>query len=220
MPALDRFDDLCKRVADGRGEIAKTRIDLEADQTAHTAAAAKLAELPAIEARMETAQGSLATLNERLPRLTQLATARQDRDTAAQHRDQAAADAKTQQAEVDRMVKALAAFDGLDERMTEAIQVRDAAVATVQSLLRLEEAVEGVERFARDVVPARNDELAADAAEQTRLEGLVTEAGARLGTARARWTAADAARLANHLVDGEPCPVCGGTEHPSPARGW
>ncbi|MGA2835277.1 MAG: SMC family ATPase [Acidimicrobiales bacterium] len=45
------------------------------------------------------------------------------------------------------------------------------------------------------------------------------EATAHLAALRVAWRAGLAGRLAGHLVDGEPCPTCGSTEHPAPARG-
>lgn len=56
-------------------------------------------------------------------------------------------------------------------------------------------------------------------------EALIREQEARLKTlkedeaaALAAWIAADAPRLARKLVAGEPCPVCGSTQHPHPAQ--
>ncbi|HCH65611.1 MAG TPA: hypothetical protein DFR83_22600 [Deltaproteobacteria bacterium] len=218
VSALDRFDDLQVRTAEGRKQVEITRTDLVSAERAHTAASLALAQLPAIEAGIESAQNVLTRINERLPRLTQLSTARRHRDEAAEKRDHAAQGAAAQRSEVERLEASWAAFEGLDTRASEALQVRDEAVAAVQGLLRLQEAVEGVEHFAREVLPARQTEQAADSAEQARLEVLLVEARGRLDAARVRWKSADAARLAVHLVDGEPCPVCGGTEHPSPAR--
>ncbi len=43
------------------------------------------------------------------------------------------------------------------------------------------------------------------------------EAVAHLTAIRLAWRAGLAGRLAGHLVDGEPCPTCGSTEHPVPA---
>ncbi len=44
------------------------------------------------------------------------------------------------------------------------------------------------------------------------------EAVQRASTIRAGWRAGLAGRLAEHLVDGAPCPTCGSGDHPSPAR--
>src|SRR5262249_40670263 len=67
------------------------------------------------------------------------------------------------------------------------------------------------------------------ASDRTSLERLEAEAGAALAQLNAREAAfnvAEAALLQNHalhvaehLVDGEPCPVCGSPDHPAPAHG-
>ena len=43
-------------------------------------------------------------------------------------------------------------------------------------------------------------------------------AAARVIALRTAWRAGLAGRLAEHLVDGEPCPTCGSPDHPVPAR--
>lgn len=56
---------------------------------------------------------------------------------------------------------------------------------------------------------------------QGQLEGAIsacTTALANRNEVRRNWVAGQAARLASELADGQPCPVCGALEHPSPAH--
>lgn len=67
---------------------------------------------------------------------------------------------------------------------------------------------------------AEGDRRSADAAallEEARSDVAVTER--RTQDAERVFVEAQAHRLALHLADGDPCPVCGGRDHPDPARG-
>lgn len=78
---------------------------------------------------------------------------------------------------------------GLDESVRVAVR-RDGALADVARLRQM-------------LVAATGDEDAA---------------AARVIALRTAWRACLAGRLAEALVDGEPCPTCGSTDHPVPAR--
>jgi exonuclease SbcC len=73
------------------------------------------------------------------------------------------------------------------------------------------------------LVEAHHQRLALDQAlaESRGLEAKAVEAESRARAEEALWVqvteALKAAALAHHLVPGEPCPVCGATDHPSPA---
>ena len=66
----------------------------------------------------------------------------------------------------------------------------------------------------RDDAVAEIDRLRTALAEATGAEDL---AAVRVIALRTAWRAGLAGRLAEHLVDGEPCPTCGSDHHPAPA---
>lgn len=73
--------------------------------------------------------------------------------------------------------------------------------------VRLREEYAVLDRAVREEQAAEADAAAA-----------VTAARGELEELRRRWQAGQAAVLAQGLAAGEPCPVCGSTDHPAPAR--
>ena len=86
-------------------------------------------------------------------------------------------------------------LDGLQDRCTRAEEHHRAALAVEQLSAQL----------------AQRDNACAEAA------ALAREATERVRTTRLAWISGTAGALAGELTEGEPCPVCGSTTHPSPA---
>ena len=86
-------------------------------------------------------------------------------------------------------------LDGLQDRRTRAEERHRAALAVEQLSAQL----------------AQRDDACAQAA------ALAQEATERVRATRLAWISGTAGALAGELTEGEPCPVCGSTTHPSPA---
>ncbi|OLO69374.1 exonuclease SbcC [Actinomyces oris] len=86
-------------------------------------------------------------------------------------------------------------LDGLQDRRTRAEERHQAALAVEQLSAQL----------------AQRDAACAQAA------ALAREAAERVRATRLAWISGTAGALAGELTEGEPCPVCGSTSHPSPA---
>ena len=86
-------------------------------------------------------------------------------------------------------------LEGLQERRSRAEERHRAALAVEQLSAQL----------------AQRDDACAEAAE------LAREATERVRATRLAWISGTAGALAGELTEGEPCPVCGSTTHPSPA---
>ncbi len=104
-------------------------------------------------------------------------------------------------------------------------QERDLALISQARSAR--DQLEGLQRAAREadgravaaeaIAPARQRQHAAEAA-RNGADRQVNTAAAALNDLRRRQIEGMAARLAGGLAAGAPCPVCGATEHPAPAR--
>lgn len=115
------------------------------------------------------------------------------------------------------------------ERAEELAQSRgavDALAGTLDELARVARDL-GVAQAAVEAVEAERSlcqrrtaaaaELARAGAAHDEAAGMAAKAERRLGEVRAAWREGLAGRLAELLVDGDPCPTCGATDHPSPA---
>jgi len=137
-----------------------------------------------------------------------------------------AAQASRDDAEAAR-ARARSAATAADDRLAEASQRLQKARATAAGAAALvavagQAAATAAQRRALDDIAGRCESAAAGAATRTMH---AAQADARYGAAvdelrrlETEWHAGQAARLAEALVAGEPCPVCGATEHPSPAQ--
>lgn len=139
-------------------------------------------------------------------------------DTAAQTLTQIEHAASTAAAERDRLRDAhddaSAARTYAQQQMVERAR-HEQARTTVEADLA---AARTHHRALRDLADARTRHVDAEAEEQG-AEEAHDIAEQRTAEAEAAFIAAQSTLLALRLVDGQPCPVCGGADHPAPAHG-
>ena len=114
------------------------------------------------------------------------------------------------------------------EKLAERPAQRTALVETLEAARAAQERLEGLEdRRARAeerhraalAVEQLSAQLAQRDAACAEAAALAREAAERVRATRLAWISGTAGALAGELTEGEPCPVCGSTRHPSPASG-
>lgn len=168
------------------------------------------------EAR-EQASRQLAQFDQWLAHVQALETARQNQ--AAAQAEAARATARRDQAQqaVEQCVRALDEKQALRERLQPVAMRLDALhIGLAEATHKLEQRRQ-LECIRQDVASARRRYQEVQQRCQQAANTL-SQHRASLAGAEAIWFEAQAAILAQRLVVGQPCPVCGSTEHPRPAR--
>ena len=192
-------------VRDDDGEAAETSTAADIPETAHTEALSPR-NLDDLAHRCRREHGQLEALVDLEAGLSARESASQQREADLQRaagqleqRTEKLAERPAQRtALVEKLEAARAArerLDGLQDRRTRAEERHRAALA--------------VEQLSAQLI--QQDDACTQAA------ALAREATERVRATRLAWISGTAGALAGELTEGDPCPVCGSTTHPSPA---
>lgn len=199
------------------GEEALQR-EVRSREAALALATGALAEAEGHEIRREELRRTLDRLKELQPRLAALEAAREESKAAALERGRLEDRTGEARRALDRAQRDLAARQAeLQELRTEASQSLGR-----EGLLYLIKKVRGQRlELDRHLADAARAQAALDEALAAREAAQAQALASReqLQALVARRLEAHAARLAESLAEGQPCPVCGSLEHPQPARG-
>lgn len=235
------FDVLADRVA--RTERARALGDVES-ALAQAAGDVRKAEeaLAQAQAKAESAEREAVTAGEALQlenaRAVEIEDLRREIETFERHTQtlkEAAAVSReleialsaerTATEKFDKASKRLAELNDVMHRKSEALkQARQAETRRQEFSARLAALVaelEAAEHFEKVSAGVHGARLEVDklAAVRAKAAGLLHEARAGFEAAERSLSAAQALHLASKLEPGAPCPVCGSSEHPSPATG-
>ncbi len=209
LGAAAQAQRLAQQLAARQAELAAARPALDAARTEADRHAGDAAQLDALTAQVTQAQSALAAYDA-LDTLCRQQT--EARDAARL----AAAQAHKRRTQLDSLNAALtaaetelAALADADTRLL-ALQNRSAQLAQRgEALAKLEQRLADCQRQAKAAHKAQENYRAAAAAQD--------EARTRQNTLERAFLDAQAGLLAESLVEGAPCPVCGSTHHPARA---
>jgi len=209
LGAAAQAQRLAQQLAARQAELAAAKPALDAARAEADRHAGDAAQLDALTAQVTQAQSALAAYDA-LDTLCRQQT--EARDAARL----AAAQAHKQRTQLDSLNAALAAAEtelaalaDADTRLL-ALQTRSAQLAQRgEALTKLEQRLADCQRQAKTAHKAQESYRAAAAAQD--------EARTRQNTLERAFLDAQAGLLAESLVEGAPCPVCGSTHHPARA---
>ena len=209
LGAAAQAQRLAQQLAARQAELAAAKPALDAARAEADRHAGDAAQLDALTAQVTQAQSALAAYDA-LDTLCRQQTEARD---AAQL---AAAQAHKRRTQLDSLNAALAAAEtelaalaDADTRLL-ALQTRSAQLAQRgEALAKLEQRLADCQRQAKTAHKAQESYRAAAAAQD--------EASTRQNTLERAFLDAQAGLLAESLVEGAPCPVCGSTHHPARA---
>ncbi|WP_374576438.1 AAA family ATPase [Phenylobacterium sp.] len=213
----DRFEECEATLKDADKACSEKAVALDTAVSAHKEAETKLLASQAAEPERRSAAAEVARLSEIKRRLEAASPLRAAADTEAE----AAAKAREGFTEVtEARTRVEAERDAARARLTAARdQERSAREGdTKLTVLRQEEAAAASHASVASLVAGLKTQLTEAQSQSQRHKALVAEALEGVSQAEASVTAALAGRLAAQLHEGEACPVCGSTDHPTLAH--
>jgi len=217
LPSARRLQEAQDRIRDLREEEGRLTDAAEAGASEFAAAEKVLLQADGQEIRREELRRSIARLKELEPKLAALEESRREVRASALERGRLEDEVSERRRQTERLGQELTRLQGqLQELRVEAGQA-DAREHLLYLVKKQRGQRDELERY---WMQAKDAKEILDDAEGT-LWATKDERSTALEALQrilARRVEAQAAFLARHLESGAPCPVCGSTEHPLPAR--
>ncbi|WP_207062251.1 AAA family ATPase [Motiliproteus sp. SC1-56] len=216
QPDFERFRQAGAQLAECLTALESAEREAAQALEADSAARQRLEQVQQAHAEVEGLKREQHNLNQHRGQLEQLGAAR--REVAAAEREAAASDSAL--AQTRQRQQALS--EAQARRETELAELDRTLADFPEQQLQLHQLEQHLSQR-RELETLREGyralQQALKQAEEAQRRAAEAEAGARreARTLELRWHSGQAALLAQALAVGEPCPVCGSTEHPAPA---